>query len=102
MNLWTRSLIVLGAAASAAVPALAAREQGPLSRYCGSRVAFVCGDSWANYENCMRYRADRLSERCEGEVKQLMAALDAQRRAGKPRPAASPEPRPAQDAPAAP
>lgn len=94
MNLWTRSLIVLGVAASAAVPALAAREPGPLSRYCGSRVAFVCGE-WANYENCMRYRVDRLSERCQGEVKQLMAALEAQRRGTRAAPAEAPDARPA-------
>jgi hypothetical protein len=95
MNPWIRSVIVLAAAASAAVPALAAREQRPFSRFCGNRVAFVCGDSWANYENCLRHRADRLSERCQGEVKQLMAALDAQRRKGEPEPGKAPEARPA-------
>ncbi|MFM7349073.1 MAG: hypothetical protein ACKO01_06235 [Erythrobacter sp.] len=83
MNRVMRCVIVLGAAASAAVPALAARADSPLSRYCGRQVAFVCGDSWANAENCMRYRADRLSERCQGEVRQLMAALEIQRRGNK-------------------
>ncbi len=98
MKPWIRPVMILAAGASAAVPAFAAREQTPIPRSCFREMSFACGDSWATFESCMRYRADRLSERCQIEVKMRLAAIDARKRQGS---AAAPNAAP-QTSPAAP